>query len=79
MSLNVRPIIDQIWTQQYKVISYLNLVLYTSSRQLDHQDLQLIEGEAYGLRAFLHFDILRLFAEDYQKNALCERILLYYV
>lgn len=62
----VRPTIDQIWESEYAVISYVNNILSNAEKTgITHEDLKLIRGEAYGVRAFLHFDLLRLFAADY--------------
>ncbi len=62
----VRPTIDQIWESEYAVISYVNNILTKAEEtNITHEDLKLIQGEAYGVRAFLHFDLLRLFASDY--------------
>ena len=36
--------------------------------QFDHKELAFMRGECYGLRAFLHFDLVRLFAEDYTRS-----------
>lgn len=65
----VRPKIDEIWLKQYEVILYVNNVIKHSEKTtLTDPIINLIKGEAYGLRAFLHFDIVRLFAESYKKN-----------
>lgn len=53
-----------IWNRAYESIGYVNNVL----RNLDRKDpssmrhYNLYKGEALGLRAFLHFDLVRLFA-----------------
>ncbi len=67
LSSQARPYVDAIWTKQYEVISYVNNILDNLDKTtLSHSDLDLIRGEALGLRAFLHFDIVRLFAPDYR-------------
>lgn len=65
----VRSTIDNIWTSQYQAISYVNNVLGNLD-QLNSSDesLRLVRGEAYGLRAFLHFDLLRLYCPDYRQQ-----------
>lgn len=69
MNTNVREVIDGIWAQTYTTISFVNNVIENLEiTKLVDSDLQLIKGEAYGLRAFLHFDLLRLFAGDYQRD-----------
>ena len=64
----VKPKIQEIWSQAYNSIancnSLLNKIDATDStlfRGLNNEKL-LIKGEALALRAFLHFDMLRLFA-----------------
>lgn len=55
-----------IWSKMYTTISNVNNVLKhldnTSSDQLKYYDIY--KGEALGLRAFLHFDLTRLFCEQ---------------
>lgn len=58
--------IDEIWKNTYNCIANLNILI----RNIDKADTTLftgnsyhvMRGEAYGLRAFLHFDLMRLFA-----------------
>ena len=65
----MRPIIDNIWTSQYEGISYVNnIIKNVEATSLRDSHLQLVRGEAYGLRAFLHFDLVRLFCPDYVTN-----------
>ena len=56
---------DAIWKKLYNVVANTNSLL----EQIDGKksvfpvhEYELIKGEAQGLRAFLHFDLLRLFA-----------------
>lgn len=65
---NTKSIIETIWSQAYNSIANCNSLLSkidetdsTLFRSLNHEKL-LIKGEALALRAFLHFDMLRLFA-----------------
>ena len=57
-----------MWNGLYAQIANLNSLLSTID---DHEDVfsgdnyNLLKGEALGLRAFLHFDLLRLFAEPW--------------
>ena len=71
MRSDVRSIVDAIWAKQYQVIAYVNNIIYqTENAKFEHAELPLMRGECYGLRAFMHFDLVRLFAEDYgQSNA----------
>ena len=66
---DVRAIVDGIWEGQYQTIAYANNVLRNAENpQFDHKELAFMRGECYGLRAFLHFDLVRLFAEDYTRS-----------
>ena len=62
---------DTVWSGLYNGIANCNLLLKNIE---DHGDVlaadrrQLIKGEALALRAFLHFDLLRLFAPSYKSN-----------
>lgn len=66
----VENIITTIWTDTYKVISYLNNIIENiEGADLNaHSDYPLIKGEAYALRGFPHFDIMRYFCETIQNN-----------
>ncbi len=66
----VKPIVEGIWANSYKCISYINNVLENiASVNLDADpDYRLIKGESYALRAFLHFDIVRLYCDDIRRN-----------
>ena len=71
MRSDVRSIVDAIWTKQYQAIAYVNNIIdQTENAKFEHAELPLMRSECYGLRAFMHFDLVRLFAEDYgQSNA----------
>jgi hypothetical protein len=59
---NVEPLLASIWLQYYKAIANLNSLLAAiDSREALFVDgnYDLVKGEAIGLRAFLHFDLLR--------------------
>ena len=57
----VRNRINAIWSQAYFCISSLNSVLEQSEHR-KIKGLEAMRAEAYGLRAMLHLDLLRLFA-----------------
>lgn len=64
----VRTSLDSIWTNLYKNVVNVNkfinnLDLY--SGVLDAQTDSIFRGEAYGLRAFLQFDLLRMYGPRY--------------
>src|SRR5690606_30347955 len=65
-------LIDNIWLSAYNSIANLNNILRQVDARpglLDSRDYALVKGEAMGLRAFLHFDLLRMFAPSYGSNA----------
>ena len=65
----VEPKIDALWNNQYQAISYINNVLaHIDIAPFSNSELQLMRGECHGLRAFLHFDMARLYAEDYTRS-----------
>ncbi len=67
LNTKVRATIDEIWATQYKAISYVNNILKNVDQaKFQNKDLQLVKAEALALRAFLHFDMLRLFADNYR-------------
>lgn len=60
-----RAICDQIWASFYASIANLNNIIgHIESTSLSSSDFNMMRGEAYALRAFLHFDVARLFAPD---------------
>ena len=64
---NTKPIIDTLWSGLYNAIANANSVLAyidKSSVIFTGDNKQIIKGEALALRAFLHFDLLRLFCEN---------------
>ncbi|MDR6785524.1 hypothetical protein ABIE26_004234 [Pedobacter africanus] len=60
----IKTKIDGFWNNSYKAIANLNNVLGQIDQKKDvftGINYRLIKGEALGLRAFLHFDLLRAF------------------
>ena len=72
---NVKSQFESIWTAMYKNISNVNSVL-DAPLVSDAQEFPytIYKGEALGLRAFMHFDLVRLFAEQYTQNPQAEGI-----
>lgn len=67
----VRARKDSIWTKMYFAITNLNNILINIEGKKDlfqPGNYELIKGEAIGLRAFMHFDLLRLFGTSYAVN-----------
>ena len=69
-SASVKSSFDAIWRSCYKSILNLNVLI----EQIDEYNTipvpkaNILKGEAYGLRAMLHFDMLRLFGPVYSTN-----------
>lgn len=61
---DIRNMTKSMWQTSYLVISYLNNIIENLERksEKDFPYYKLYRGEALGLRAAIHFDILRLFA-----------------
>lgn len=67
----VEMTLDVIWSESYKQILNLNLFiqqLNNSPLVMSEEKTRLVKGEAYGLRAMLHLDMLRLFGPVYQNS-----------
>jgi hypothetical protein len=66
------PQIDALWRGQYNTIANVNGILdemEKSNNVLGKIDHAIIKGELLGLRAFLHFDLLRLYGDfNYSKR-----------
>lgn len=64
----VKGIIDNIWSGMYKVIADCNSIMEHASKASDDifeygaAEKAKVYGEALAVRAFVHFDLLRLFA-----------------
>lgn len=66
---SVKGIFDGVWTAMYKNISNVNSIL--NSPLVENATVYpytIYRGEALGVRAFMHFDLVRLFAEQYTVN-----------
>ncbi|ASZ13855.1 RagB/SusD family nutrient uptake outer membrane protein [Chitinophaga pendula] len=62
--IQVRTAIDSVWNLQYECIANLNNLLAAVDQQksvFSGQHYEMVKGEALGLRAFLHFDLLRIY------------------
>lgn len=63
---------DAVWSKGYTLIANINNFLHFVDansdviRTPDYHDI--MKGEALGLRAFIHFDLLRLFGPIYSEN-----------
>ena len=63
---SVESTISSIWNSTYNAIANLNIMIRNidkaDSTRFSDNNYYVYRGEAYGLRAFLHFDLMRLFA-----------------
>lgn len=66
---DVKSLFASIWTSMYKNISNVNSILDAPLvANAEKYPFTLYRGEALGLRAFMHFDLVRLFAQQYTVN-----------
>ncbi|MCR8668918.1 RagB/SusD family nutrient uptake outer membrane protein [Aestuariibaculum sp. M13] len=67
---DLRSSFDGIWTNAYVSILNLNDLITNVDKYgvLNPEKSNIIKGEAYGLRAMLHFDLLRIFGPIYSEN-----------
>lgn len=72
----VMATMDEIWTRSYKNILNVNNFIQSldASTVLPVGKKNILLGEAYGLRAFLHFDLLRLYGPIYKTDSLAKAI-----
>lgn len=71
----VKSLFEGIWIAMYKNISNVNSVLDAPLvADAKGYPYTIYRGEALGLRAFMHFDLVRLFAEQYTINPEAEGI-----
>jgi hypothetical protein len=62
---------DSIWNGLYSAIANCNLILANiedGKKVMPSTDYTIIKGEALGMRAYLHFDALRIFAPSFASN-----------
>lgn len=63
--------ISDIWTNAYKSIGNVNQILEVIDQQkgvFRDQNYEIVKGEALALRAYMHFDLLRMFGTSYKNN-----------
>ena len=77
-STRTRPQIDAIWSSMYNVIANDNNLLKHLEKadrgMFDGDNYNLIKGEALALRAYMHFDLLRLFGKSFHMDPHAEAI-----
>lgn len=80
-SPKVIPKIQSAWNGLYKLIGNVNTLLEKAD---EHKDLfaginyDLVKGEGLGLRAFLHFDALRMYGMVYNRDSTNTKRIPYY-
>lgn len=74
----MEPLITGIWSKTYNTISNLNNLIShlntADTKMFSPDNFNVIKGEALGLRGFLHFDMLRLFAPSFKSNATAQAV-----
>ena len=63
--------INTIWTEAYKQIGNVNQILEVVDERKQvfrQQNYEIVKGEALALRAYVHFDLLRMFGTSYKNN-----------
>ncbi|HEY6502986.1 MAG TPA: RagB/SusD family nutrient uptake outer membrane protein [Chitinophagaceae bacterium] len=65
------PSVQAAWDDAYRVIQHTNLSVRGIDRfaATDRLKVNRIEGQARALRAFMHFELLRWWAADYDRNS----------
>ncbi len=70
--------VGSIWGEMYNIIANLNNILYYCDKNrhvfTTENYYEIIKGEALGLRAFLHFDLLRMYGPIYSEHPTLKRI-----
>lgn len=67
-----QAVINTVWSDMYNAIANVNILLQGIDEHrgvLSETEEDIYEGEALALRAFLHFDLLRLFGKSYVSGA----------
>lgn len=67
-----KGMIDNIWRNMYNSIANVNNIIAQIDAQkttFTNDNYNIIKGEAYGLRALLHFDLLRCFGLSYSVDS----------
>lgn len=79
---NASKIIDNIWINMYKQIANLNSILETIDNNkliFTEDNYNIIKGEALGLRAFLHFELLKMFGTSFADQTTVNELTIPYV
>lgn len=67
---DVRGVLDGMFINSYSAIAQANFILkHVDNGILASADANIVKGEALGLRGFLHFDLIRLFSDNFDAGA----------
>lgn len=72
-----KKIIEGIWTNLYKVINQTNIILKKVDNIKEDPYYNIVKGEAIGLRAFSHFQLLKLFGPVISQEGISAQSILY--
>ncbi|MBO9675420.1 MAG: RagB/SusD family nutrient uptake outer membrane protein [Sphingobacteriaceae bacterium] len=77
-NITTRPKIDGIWGGLYNSINAINIILNNVEKIKGNSNYALIKGEALGLRAMLHLDLLKYFGPVIKTDGLETAAIPYY-
>lgn len=75
-----KSLFSSVWTEMYSLLANVNLLIENCERMdapLPGIMKGVITGEAYALRAMLHFDLLRLYGPVYRENTKSVKVMPY--
>ena len=65
---DVENLFENIWTKMYNNISNVNAIVNCELLKDESYPYNIYKGEALGLRAFMHFDLVRLYTDQITEN-----------
>lgn len=77
---SVEGIFSNTWTKAYSMLYNINFYLKSmdeATAVINPEMKDLMKGEAYGLRAYMHFDLFRLFGPRWENRSSIDKILPY--
>jgi len=67
---DVQKVVDSVFNNNYASIAQANFILKNvDNGVLDATTKAIVKGESLGMRAFLHFDLIRMFSNSYSDGA----------
>lgn len=76
---NNRAAIDNIWSKLYSAIHQTNIIISYLPNIEGRADYKLIAGEAYGLRGYLHLELLKVFGPVIKEEGMNAVAIPYYL